>query len=188
MQLPLEVTFRDMPPSQALEAKIREKAAKLDRFSDDIMGCRVVVELPHKHHHKGNLYRVRVLVTVPNGELVADRSKQDHHESQDVYVALRDAFKAIQRQVEDYARVRRGQVKSHEEAPRGHVLAVFPAEHYGRISTADGRDIYFHRHALLNQDFDKLEVGMTVRYVETLGDEGPQASAVTVLGTEPAAA
>jgi ribosomal subunit interface protein len=188
MRLPLEVTFRDMPPSEALETRIREKAAKLDRFSDQIMGCRVVVELPHKHHHKGNLYRVRVLISVPSGELVADRSKQDHHESEDVYVALRDAFRAIQRQLEDYARVRRGEVKCHDETPRGRILVLFPAEDYGRISTMDGREIYFHRHALVNQDFDKLEVGTPVRYVETTGDEGPQASAVTVLGAEHAAA
>jgi ribosomal subunit interface protein len=188
MRLPLEVTFRDMSPSEAVEARIREKAAKLERFSDHIMSCRVVVEIPHKHHHKGNLYRVRVLVTVPNGELVADRSKPEHHESEDVYVAARDAFKAIQRQLEDYTRVRRGAVKTHEEPPHGRILALFPAENYGRITTPDGREIYFHRNSVLNQEFDRLQTGMPVRYVEEMGEDGPQASAVSVVGSEHIAA
>ena len=127
MQLPLQVTFRDMAPSPAVEARVREKAQKLDRFSDHIMSCRVVIEIPHKHHHKGNLYRVRVLITVPEGELVADRSKPDHHESEDVYVAIRDAFKAVQRQLEDRVRVRRGKVKTHEAPPQG-LIELIPRQ------------------------------------------------------------
>ena len=186
MQLPLQVTFRDMPPSAAVEARIREKATKLDRFSDHIMSCRVVVELPHKHHHKGNLYRVRVLVTVPEGELVADRTKPDHHESEDVYVAVRDAFNAVKRQLEDRVRVRRGRVKTHEAPPQGQIDMLAPSEGYGRIGTLDGRDIYFHRNALVNGDFDNLQIGMPVFFVEEAGDEGPQATAVTIISAQQA--
>ena len=184
MQLPLQVTFRDMPPSAAVEARIREKASKLDRFSDHIMSCRVVVELPHKHHHKGNLYRVRVLVTVPEGELVADRTKPHHHENEDVYVAVRDAFNAVKRQLEDRVRVRRGEVKTHEAPPQGQIEMLATAEGYGRIGTLDGRDIDFHRNALVNGDFEKLEVGMPVFFIEEAGDEGPQATAVTIISAQ----
>ena len=77
MKQPLEITFRDIPHSDALEADIREKAGKLDQFYDHIMACRVMVEAPHGHHHKGNLYHVRIDLTVPDGELIASRAPKE---------------------------------------------------------------------------------------------------------------
>ena len=95
MKQPLEITFRDVPHSDALEADIRDKAGKLDQFYDRIMACRVMVEAPHSHHHKGNLYHVRIDLTVPDGELVVSRAPKEHHAHEDPYVAVRDAFDAI---------------------------------------------------------------------------------------------
>ena len=109
MQIPLQITLRDMPASAALEDHIREKAAKLERFYPPLMGCRVVVELPHKHKHKGKQFNVRIDLTVPGGEIVIN-----HDQSEDVYVALRDAFEAAKRKLEDYGRRQRGDVKTHE--------------------------------------------------------------------------
>jgi ribosomal subunit interface protein len=114
MQVPLEVRFHNMDHSAAVEAAIRERTAKLERFADDIVSCHVAVEAPHKHHHHGNLYRVTVDVRLPGGEVVASRSPPEHHAHEDVYVAVRDAFKAAQRRVEDYVRVRRGKTKKHQ--------------------------------------------------------------------------
>src|SRR3970282_2111354 len=74
MEIPLKITFRDIPPSIAVEANIREKAAKLESFYDRIMSCRVIVEAPHRHHHKGKAYQVRIDITVPGGELVIKRA------------------------------------------------------------------------------------------------------------------
>lgn len=113
MQLPLQITFRHMEPSPALEMRIRELAARLDRFNDRIMSCRVVVEAPHQHHRQGQLFAVRIDVTVPGGELYADRTRDAGHAHEDPYVAARDAFDAIRRQLEDYAREQRGDVKHH---------------------------------------------------------------------------
>lgn len=113
MQLPLEITFQNLEPSPAIEAEIRKRAGKLDRFHEHVMRCRVVVEAPHKHKHSGHLYRVLVDVTVPGGELVANRNPDQDQAHEDVYVAIRDAFDAIRRQLEDYARKRRGDVKRH---------------------------------------------------------------------------
>ena len=109
MQIPLQITIRDMEHSDALEAHIREKANKLDEFFDRIMSCRVVVEMPHKHHHQGKQFNVRIDIGVPGSEIVVNR---DHAE--DVYVALRDAFDAAKRQIEDYVRKMRGDVKTHK--------------------------------------------------------------------------
>lgn len=99
MKTPLQITFRDLPHSDAIEAHIREKAEKLEQFFADIVSCRVVVEQTARHQQQGKLHNVRIDLTVPRSELVVDRQ-----ENEDVYVALRDAFDAAKRQLEDYAR------------------------------------------------------------------------------------
>jgi len=114
MQIPLQITIRDVEHSEALEMHIREKAKKLDEFFNHIMSCRVVVEVPHKHHHQGKQYNVRIDIGVAGGEIAVNR---DHAE--DVYVALRDAFDVAKRQLEDYARKLRGDVKKHEPKRAG---------------------------------------------------------------------
>lgn len=182
MQLPLQITFRNLDRSEAIEAKVRERAESLERFYDHIMSCRVVVEAHHKHHRHGNHYRVRVDVTVPDGELVASRDPDEHHAYTDVYVAIRDAFDTVRRQLEDYARRTRRQVKSHEAPPHGRIVELYPAEGYGRIETSGGRLVYFHRHSVVDGDFDKLSIGAEVRFDEAVGERGPQASTVHVIG------
>lgn len=183
MHLPLQITFRDMEPSAAVEANIREKAKKLDQFSDRIMSCRVMVEIPHGHHHKGRLYQVRIDLTVPEGELLVTQGHHHKdHSHEDVYVAIRDAFDAMRRQLENYTRKRRGNTKTHQAPAHGRILFLAPGEDYGRIETPDARVIYFHRNSVLGNAFDKLEVGGEVRFVEEMGEEGPQASSVTLVG------
>jgi len=123
MQIPLQITVRDMEHSAELDAHIRAKVQKLDEFFDHITSCRVVVEMPHKHHHQGKQFNVRIDIGVPGSEIVVDH---DHHE--DVYVALRDAFDAAKRQLEDYARKLRGDTKSHEPRPRIERSSINDAE------------------------------------------------------------
>lgn len=182
MKLTPIITFRNMEPSAALEATIREKVAKLDEFSHEIMSCRVMVEAEHRHHHQGNLYHVRVDLTVPGKEIIANRSPKERKSNEDIYVAVRDAFDATRRQLEDYARTRRREVKAHETPAHGKIIEVTPAEDYGRIETPDGRNIYFHRNSLVNAAFDDLAEGMEVSFAEEMGEEGPQASSVHLLG------
>jgi ribosomal subunit interface protein len=181
MQMPLQISFRDMEPSAAVETKIRERAAKLDRYYDRIMGCRVVVEAPHRRHHQGKLYHVRVDLTVPQGELVVSREPVDRHTHEDVYVAIRDAFDAAQRRLADYARRQRGDIKIHEEAAVSRVSKLFPDEGYGFIETPEGHEIYFHQNSVLNGGFARLEVGDEVQFVEEQGEKGPQASTVRLV-------
>ena len=109
MQIPLQITLRDVQNSDALETHIRDKANKLDEFFKHIMSCRVVVEVPHKHHQQGKQFNVRIDIGVPGGEIVVN-----HDHAEDVYVAVRDAFDAAKRRLEDYARKIRGDVKKHE--------------------------------------------------------------------------
>ena len=113
MQIPLQITIRGIEHSEALETHIRDKVNKLEEFFDHITSCRVVVELPHKHHQQGKQFNVRIDIGVPGSEIAVNR---DHAE--DVYVALRDAFDAAKRQLEDYARKIRGDIKTHQPRQR----------------------------------------------------------------------
>jgi ribosomal subunit interface protein len=182
MKLPLQITFRGLDSSDALEADIREKADKLDRYSPDIMSCRVVVEARHKHHQDGNLYHVRVDLTVPGREIVTSRERTLHHSHTDPYVAIGDAFDEARRQLEDYERLRRQQVKVHEVPEHGRLARLNVEEGYGFIEAADGREIYFHRNSVLRASFERLSVGQEVRFDEELGERGPQATTVRVVG------
>lgn len=182
MQIPVQIVFRDMKPSPGVEANIRARVDKLERFYDRIMSCRIVVEQRHRHGHKGNTFHVRIDVKVPNDELVASRAPAQHHAHEDAYVAIRDAFDAIRRQVEDYVRRQRGDIKTHETPPHGRVVELYPGAEYGRIETLDGKQIYFHRNSVVDGDFAKLQIGTEVRFTEEVGELGPQASTVHVLG------
>ena len=182
MKLPLQITYRNMDSSVAVETNIRKWAAKLDRVCDSIMSCRVVIEAPSQRKKQGGQYHTRIEINLPGTDLVVNRKPDLHHSYVDVYVSIRDAFNNAQRQLEAYNSRRKGYVKLHEAIPHGRVSELFPLEDYGRIETADGRDIYFHRNSVLDADFDHLEIGSEVRYVEQEGEKGPQASSVRLIG------
>ncbi|MCK5275084.1 MAG: ribosome-associated translation inhibitor RaiA [Alphaproteobacteria bacterium] len=176
MQIPVQIAFRGMDSSPALEARINEKTEKLEQYHDRITSCRVVVEAPHRHSRKGKLYVITIDVTVPGAELVVNTEKRHHRSHEDVYVALRDAFNAMTRQLEDHARETRGQVKTHESQPRGIVVRLF--ENHGFIETPDRGEIYFHRNSVVDDKFDDLEEGGQVRFSATQGEKGLQATTV----------
>lgn len=114
MKLPVHIQFHGMEPSDALEASARKHAHKLESFAPDIMACRIVIDLEQKHKHQGRPYGVHIDLTLPGHELVVNRVQHE-----DPYVALRDAFDSMKRQLEDVVRKRRGDVKHHAERPRG---------------------------------------------------------------------
>lgn len=175
MQLPLQITLRDIPGSESVEAHIRKKAEKLDQYHERITSCRVVVERPRRHQHQGERYSVRIDTRVPGAELVVNRDKDE-----DVYVAIRDAFDAMARQLEDYSRKQRGAVKARESAQRGRVARLLRDEGYGFIETPDGRELYFHGNNLVTQRFEDLSAGDEVTFIEEVGAEGPQAHRVSL--------
>jgi cold shock CspA family protein len=182
MQVPLEIQFRNMDASEAVAAAARDHVAKLEQLADSIISCRVAIEAPHRHRRQGNLYTVAIDIRFAGGEAIANRAPDANHAHEDVYVALRDAFKAARRQLQDRMRVRGGKVKHREGAPHGAVVSIDKARNCGRIATADGREIYFHRNSVLNAKFESLGVGTEVRFAEEAGDQGPQASSVHVVG------
>lgn len=184
MQIPLQVTFRNMDASDAIDADIRDKADWLEQFHDNIMSCRVIVEALHRHQRKGILYDVRIDITVPGKEIVVTRSGPENLAHQDVYVAVRDAFNAAGRRLQDHVRKTRGDVKSHEVPLHGTVVSLIAEADYGFIETSDGREIYFHQNSVVDGSFDQLEVGSEVRLVIAYdeSEKGPQASTVKPIG------
>ena len=117
MELPLQITFHSVERSDAIAAKVRERAQKLERFFDSIQSCRVAIEAPHRHHTKGNQFRVRVEVSVPGQQLVVTRGGDERETYTDVYIAVRDAFDVMTRQLEDYTTVLRGELKTPNRRP-----------------------------------------------------------------------
>jgi ribosomal subunit interface protein len=164
-----------MPRSPALEASIREKAAGLEEFHPRITRCHVTVEESGKHQHQGRRFTVRIDVRVPGREIAVTH---EHHE--DVFVALRDAFDAAKRQLEDVVREKRGDVKVHAVPQHGRIARLSPDEGYGFIETGDGREFYFSRENVVHPAFEHLEPGMPVQFIEEPTDGGPQAKRVSV--------
>jgi ribosomal subunit interface protein len=174
MQIPLQITFRGMQHSPAVDAAVRDKAAKLEQFHDRIMSCRVVIEQPGRHQQQGKQFVVHIDLKVPGGEIAVNR---DHHE--DVFVALRDAFDAARRKLEDFVREQRGDVKHHELTQSGTVARILAEEGYGFIATADGRELYFSRDNVVTPPFEHLAAGTEVHFIEEPAAEGAQAKRVS---------
>ena len=108
MEIPLQISLHGIEHSDALYNAIREKADKLERYYDRVMSCRVVLELAGRHRRQGRQFTVRIDLKVPGGEIAITRQHDE-----DLQVALRDAFAAATRKLEDYARTQRGDVKHH---------------------------------------------------------------------------
>ena len=172
-RIPLQITSRNLELTGEIESFILKKSEKLDKFHRDMMSCRVLLQVPHRNRNSGLVYNARIDLALPGKDIVIRR---EAHE--DLHRAINLAFDAALKRVQAYARRKRGEVKRHEETPRGRVASLFPEAGYGFIVSADGRDVYFHRNSVRNERFEDMEVGMEVVFVEEQGLRGPQASAV----------
>ena len=181
MQTAPQVSFDDIPLDEAVREAALRHIDGLESVYDRITGCHVVIAQPHRHKREGRLYSVRINVVVPGGEIVVNRNHPLDHAHEDVYVALRDSFDAARRQLEDHVRHLRGAVKPHAPRAVGRVTQVFPLQGYGFLAAPDGREIYFHQHAISEHDFRMLEIGSEAHFSEEEGDQGPQAAHVQLV-------
>jgi len=181
MTIPLQITWRHMDCSAAFESRIRAHIQRLEKVSPRVIHCHVMIAAPHKHSQQGNLYEVHIQMTTPGGGAIANREHRHHHSHENAYVALRDAFQAVRRQLQAQKQEQRHDVKHHEPGPFGWVSELYPAEDFGRIVTNDGRSLYFHRNSLVGTEFDRLTTGTGVRFTEESGEQGPQASTVRLV-------
>ncbi|OPY64681.1 MAG: Cold shock protein 2 [Syntrophorhabdus sp. PtaU1.Bin050] len=184
MLIPLQITFHGIRTSPSVEEKVRKATEKLERFYDGIISVRVAVSVIQHGQLSGDQYRVRLDVSIPGKELVVNREPGDSTTHRDLFVAVRDAFKAMERMLRSYSEERRGGVKHDIASPHGRIVRLFMDAGYGFIETPDGHETYFHENSVLNDAFKRLKIGMEVRYVEEEGDKGPQASTVEIVGAE----
>ena len=183
MQTPFDIAFRHCEPSEDIRAEIAAQAQRLEKFSSRITSCHVVVNGPQTRHKNGELFHIQIRVAMPEGkDVVVDRPHAGAGEREHARVAIREAFAAAARQIEDAARDMRGEVKAHATESHGRVARFLAGENGGFIETADGREIYFHRNAVLDGGFARLSLGSEVRFVEENGEKGAQASTVRRIG------
>lgn len=170
----VQITIRDMPSSEALQDHLMKKAEKLDQFYRRIQRCRIVINIPQKHKHQGKQFRVCIDLLVPGKELVVNRKIDE-----DVYIAIRDAFFAAQKQLETYAGKVRGEVKTHDGVNYGYVKRLFPQEGYGFIQSGEGEELYFSLSNVAYPEFGQLQVGDIVHFLSVPEAEGWHAHRVT---------
>jgi ribosome-associated translation inhibitor RaiA/cold shock CspA family protein len=178
MDIPLEIAFLNVPPSEAIERRIRDRVARMQRHFSHVTSCRVVFAVPHRSPANALEYHVRIETRVPDKELVVSRDPGDPGAHFDPYVAVRDAFGAMERQLEAHGQKIRHETKLHPAPLQGQVRRTF--RDHGFAATNDGREVYFHRNAVAEGDFDALEKGAVVELTLVHGESpmGPQASTV----------
>jgi cold shock CspA family protein/ribosome-associated translation inhibitor RaiA len=186
MQQPLQIGFHNMEPSDALERRVREHWAKLERRYDGIVGARIVIEAPHKQPHKSTL-GISISIGVPGRDLAVKREQRLHETDDHAAWVINEAFAAAERQLEDHVRKQRREVKAHEaERAYARIVRLYPDQDYGLIETRERLDIYFHRDVVRDAGFDELQVGSEVLYTLAAdeGSMGPMASAVWTVGSD----
>lgn len=184
MIIPLEIAFEGgLRSSDALRRRITQEAEKLEKFHQRIVGCRVSLRgRSHRRKH-GDLFEVRLQISTPGGrDIVIDRNPPADHAHEDAYVAIRDAFNAARRRLQDRHRRQQGKIKTHEAPVEGRVVRL-NVDGYGFIECDDGREIYFHRNALRHKQFKQLRKGVRVRFFESETDGLVQASSIHLVGT-----
>jgi len=184
----VEIAFQHCEPSEEIRSEIARQVKRLERFSDRITSCHVAISGPQTRHRQGDLFKIDVRIAMPeHHDVIVTRTHGDAPEREHPLVAVREAFDAAVRQIEDLARetrdqVKDRQVKDHQAESHGRVTKFLAGEDCGFIETAEGREIYFHRNAVLGGAFDRLTIGSEVRFVEEKGVKGAQASTVRLVG------
>jgi len=186
MQRPLQIAFKRMDTSPALEALIRQRVDHLETLYPRLTGCRVVVEIPHRASETAKVpISVSVVADIPGQAPVIGRNEQERREAKkDHTAALNNAFDAVERQLEKLGDVQKDEIKPHEGAGEsGMIVRLFPEQNYGFVEIDNSPELYFTRNAVLGGDFDELQVGMMVHVTRATdeGPMGPQASSVRLL-------
>jgi cold shock CspA family protein len=183
MQTDPQISFQNMDPSPAVEARVREKIAELEKFYPRITGCSVVINAPHRSGHKGRTYDIRIRLDVPGKEMAVTRDPGVDHAHEDVYVAIRDSFDQARRILEDHARLQSPhRTKIHPAVEHGRIDRLFPAEGYGFIRSADDDDIYFRFDSVTRTGSAGFDVDDEVRFKRQDGEKGPFAIHITPTG------
>ncbi len=183
MEVPIQIDFQGMNADEAIRATVFKQVAVLDQRFGRITACRVVIKAPSERHRTGGLYEINIHLSLPQGrEVDAGRTAVADERHADLPFAMNDAFKRARRRLRDHSRRMRGEVKVHESEPTATVARVDDSGEFGFLEASDGREIYFHRNSVINGAFRHLAPGVRVTFCEEVGEKGPQASTVKLLG------
>jgi cold shock CspA family protein len=199
MILSTQVTFRNMAALEDVRQDVESRIQKLETYCKPILSCRVMIEAPANHHRKGVPFHIRIDATLTDGKVVVkheeslypgkrddggkplSKGRETTSERNFLMLTIRASFDAARRQLQDHARRRRSDVKTHVQAPQATVSKLFVSQGYGYLETADGREIYFHANSVIGAAFEKLKLGSNAEFVEESGQKGPQASTVRII-------
>ena len=185
MDRPLEIAFHNLQSSESVEAEIRRQVERLETRYGNMTSCRVSVEALHQQHQTGNLYEVHISVSVRGKDLAV--SQEPHHAKEryahpDVRTTLRDAFKAIEKQLSSASRGRHrggsGTAGAGDGPLAGQVALIEPGSDHGFLIDNSGTQLYFHRDSVTNGRFETMQRGDLVHYVAETTDTGPVATKV----------
>jgi ribosome-associated translation inhibitor RaiA/cold shock CspA family protein len=186
MQIPPEIAFHNVDPSDGTEASIREHVVRLEHLYGRMTACRVRVDQKNRNSNDTIPPVVHIEISVPGHKDIVvayepDRLQRRFQEP-DLYNAINDAFRIAERRLAKFKSklTDHDAVRTHESANefRGQVAELTPEKDFGYLMSKEGGLLYFHRNSLLSGDFDKLRRGDEVTYVEEIGDTGPIASKV----------
>jgi len=182
METPAQMDFKGIEPSESVRQAIASHIAGLEQRCGRLTACRVVLKGPGGHHRTGGLYEVNIRLALPDGrEVDVGRTPTADERHADLDFAVNNAFKRARRRLQDKVRRMQGQVKVHDSLPVGTVIRT-DAAGFGFLESADGREVYFHQNSVLDGAFSRLGVGTRVTFAEEMGEKGPQASTVRLLG------
>lgn len=187
MDVPPEIAFRNVEATEDLKSRILDGISDLEEVHDHVVSCRVMVEETNPGRSTGKLNHVRIEVAVPNHQVVVNRDPPAHPATQDLRQAINEAFQKARRKLRKVKAKQRGHVKVPGLPPHGRVVRLLTDDagvRFGFLQSRDGRQVYFHENALVDLDYDELEVGTEVRFAEEEGKKGPQASTVARLDTD----
>jgi cold shock CspA family protein/ribosome-associated translation inhibitor RaiA len=181
MQIEPEIAFRNVEPTPPMESQILRGLAQLERIHPRITTCRIMVEIPHPRHIRGNLYRVRIDLTVPGREILVSRDPPARRTREEAGTAIREAFRLARSQLREHREREAGHPRVPEAPLRGRVISLEDGDGYGFLRSSEGEEIYFHRTGVPDDRFDDLEVGSEVRFVEEVVDGAIRAVSVIPL-------
>lgn len=182
MQTQAQIEFEGVPATAELQASIDQHLAELESRFGRLTAGRVLVKGPGDRHQTGGQYQVSIHLALPDGrEVNVGRTPKQDERYADMTFAIDNAFRRARRRLQDQARLMRGQTKQHENQPIGTIVRIDPSGEFGFLKGADGQEVYFNCNSVLGGAAN-IALGTRVSYVEEMGEKGPQASTVKVLG------
>ena len=186
MQIPAEISFHNIPSSPEIENEIRQRIGKLEKIFDRLTTCRVRVDQRNSNENGTIPPVVRIELSLPGHKDLVVSHEPEHLQRKfkhpDIHNAVHEAFHTAERQLAEFkAQLTNHKAEGTHEAANefsGQIAEVTPGEDFGFLLTKEGGLLYFHRNSLLSGDFNALKRGMSVSYIEEMGDTGPTASKV----------